>query len=97
MVNIGVSSPSLAGIVLVVLGLIVLALALIILVRNPRSSGAIVGLIQDLALAFTYLVSGGILFFQAWRQDPSLRFAQTLLILAIAYLSLKDLLLRLRR
>lgn len=97
MVNVGVSLSSLAGMFLVGLGLVVPLLAFVALVRSPRQPRSVVGLVQDLALAVIYLVCGGIVFFQGWRQDPSLQFAQLLMTLAIAYLSLKDLLLRLNR
>lgn len=96
MVNVGLSLSSLAGILLVVLGLITPLLAFVALVRNPRQPRTIVGLVQDIALAFIYLLCGGIVFFQGWRQDPSLQFAQILMTLTITYLSLKDLLVRFR-
>ena len=100
MVNVGFSAASfstLAGLFLVLLGLLIPVLAIVALVRNPRRTENVIGLVQDIALALVYLVCGGILFFQGWRQDPSMQFAQILMTLAIAYLSLKDLLLRFKR
>ncbi|MBW4487175.1 MAG: Ycf66 family protein [Trichocoleus desertorum ATA4-8-CV12] len=97
MVNIGISVSSLLGIFLCVLGVILPLLSLVLLIRNPRRGENLLGLCQDICLGVVYLLSGGILFFQGWRQDPLLQFAQLLIILALTYLSLKDLFLRFRR
>src|SRR6476469_2885198 len=99
MVNVGVgfSVSSLLGIVLVVLGIILPLLSLVVLIRNPRRTENLLGFCQDIFLGAVYLLVGGILFFQGWRQDPILQFSQFLLTVAIAYLSLKDLFLRFRR
>ena len=90
MVNVGLSVSSLLGIFLGIFGVILALLSLVVLIRNPRRTENLLGFCQDIFLGAVYLLVGGILFFQGWRQDPVLQFSQFLLTLAIAYLSLKD-------
>lgn len=69
MVNIGFGWPSILGIALVLGGAGLYAL---------RSMRPALARDQDIFFAAIALLCGGILFFQGWRLDPILQFAQTL-------------------
>ena len=97
MADLGIYLSSLAGILLALLGLIIPILAFASLMINPKRARNIIGLFQDIVLAPVFFLCGLILLFQGWRQDPLLQTVQILTTLATVYLSLKDLLLRLKR
>lgn len=85
MVNFGINSASILGIVLILFGLLLISLGL--LLRRPFR---VENLIQDSVLASVYLLCGLILFFQGWRLDPILQFGQILLTVSSMYLIAKD-------
>ncbi|MBD1838639.1 hypothetical protein H6F78_09720 [Coleofasciculus sp. FACHB-64] len=85
MVNFGINSASILGIVLTLFGLFLISLG--ILLRRPFR---VENLIQDSVLASVYLLCGLILFFQGWRLDPILQFGQILLTVSSMYLIAKD-------
>jgi hypothetical protein len=85
MVNFGLNSASLLGILLALFGLLLVPLGLSF--RRPFRIG---NLLQDILLALVCLLCGFILIFQGWRLDPILQFGQLLLIVSVIYLVIKD-------
>ncbi|MBC7969917.1 MAG: hypothetical protein H7Z11_07305 [Verrucomicrobia bacterium] len=83
MVSASLNWSSLLGITLVILGLF-------LMVMRGRQSSQPSHSGQDLPLVVSYLIAGFILFFQGWRLDPILQFAQFLLIGSIIYRAVKD-------
>ncbi|MEW5860273.1 MAG: Ycf66 family protein [Cyanobacteriota bacterium] len=85
MINFGLNSASILGILLALLGVLLIPLGL--LLRRPFR---VENLIQDSVLASVYLLCGLILFLQGWRLDPILQFGQLLLTVSSMYLIAKD-------
>lgn len=85
MVNFGLNSASILGIVLALIGLSLVPLRLVL--RQPFNP---LNLIQDIFLGLVYVLCGLILFWQGWRLDPILQFVQVLLTGSVIYLVIKD-------
>jgi Ycf66 protein N-terminus len=94
MINVGISSGSLIGLINILLGILYCAISVYQLVSSIKS-GSSVGItariLQLIFLPLCLVLSGVILFFQGWRLDPILTFQQFLLELLIIYLILVDL------
>lgn len=85
MVNIGFGWPSILGIVLALGGVGLYAL---------RSMRPALARDQDIVFAAIALLCGGILFFQGWRLDPILQFAQTLSVASAVWFAYEAIRLR---
>ncbi|GAB4379327.1 MAG: Ycf66 family protein [Elainellaceae cyanobacterium] len=85
MVNIGFGWPSILGIVLALGGAGLYAL---------RSMRPALARDQDIVFAAISLLCGGILFFQGWRLDPILQFAQTLSVASAVWFAYEAIRLR---
>lgn len=59
--------------------------------RSGGSDDRVLRILQVIAAPFLLFISGGILWFQGWRQDPVLQFKDFLMTIVIGYLVVLDL------
>lgn len=85
MIAVGSGWSTLIGVALLVLGIALPLLGLRF--SRPFRVG---NLVQDIGIGLVLLLTGSILFFHGWRQDPLLQFGQLLLSGIVFYLVLKD-------
>jgi ABC-type transport system involved in cytochrome c biogenesis permease subunit len=93
MVNIGLNSATLLGLMDVIFAVAIFTLTLILLFQNEFARrGSQIGLyiIQTIIVPICLLLAGAIFVFQGWRLDPILTFAVLCLHVIIVFLLLKD-------
>jgi hypothetical protein len=96
MVNFGLNSASVLGLLDIILAIAYLAVSLVIPVATGRGLGGI-GIFLYIIQAFiappVLLLVGFIFIFQGWRLDPILQFGCFLFHLLLIYLGVKDIIL----
>lgn len=98
MVNFGLSTMSLLGMLNIVGAILYFGLTFSQIIRIVRGSGEaldiVIKVLELVWCPFALLVSGIILLFTGWRLDPALQFQQLLLESIVIFLILKDFRLR---
>jgi hypothetical protein len=96
MVNYGLSSASLLGVLDIALAILYLVISIgtpIVRRTTIGTTGTTLFIIQAFFAPLCLLLAGGIIIFQGWRLDPILQFAFLLLNALIIYFAVKDILL----
>lgn len=95
MVNYGLNSASLLGLIYIILSIVYLVSVTSVLVKSPNRGNELSPLcyiFQAFIFPQVMILSGLILISQGWRLDPILQFGQMLTSLLLIYLSIKDIL-----
>ncbi|MEQ9001911.1 MAG: hypothetical protein RID53_36105 [Coleofasciculus sp. B1-GNL1-01] len=96
MVNFGLNSATLLGLLDIFLSIAYLAISVALPIARRRDigvTGIVLYIIQAIIAPLFLLMAGFILFFQGWRLDPILQFSYVLLNFLVIYLGVKDIIL----
>ncbi|MEQ8539865.1 MAG: hypothetical protein RIB93_20750 [Coleofasciculus sp. D1-CHI-01] len=96
MVNFGLNSATLLGLLDIFLSIAYLAISVALPIARRRDigvTGIVLYIIQAIIAPLFLLMTGFILFFQGWRLDPILQFSYVLLNFLVIYLGVKDIIL----
>jgi len=96
MVNFGLNSATLLGLLNIFLSLAYVALSIALPIARREEmgiTGKILYIIQAIIAPFILFLTGFILIFQGWRLDPILQFGYFLLNFLVIYLGVKDIIL----